>query len=134
MSLGWNGYLIHGTNAPTTVGMRSSSGCMRMYADDIENLFNNIEIGTKVRVIYEPFKIGVKDGQLYLEAHELFVENYYNINHDDKYDLLEDTVAKINYAASSDIDWKEAKKLINETHGYPVNITGTINARPEQNL
>lgn len=29
-------YLIHGTNAPDSVGLRVSSGCMRMNADDIK--------------------------------------------------------------------------------------------------
>ncbi len=33
-------YLIHGTNAPDSVGLRVSSGCMRMNADDIKALFS----------------------------------------------------------------------------------------------
>lgn len=126
MNLGWNGYLMHGTNAPTSVGVRSSSGCIRMYPEDIENLYSYVSLGTPVRVIYEPFKIGTQDGQLYLEAHELFQENYYNVNNTDRYDLLQQSITNANYPDADNIDWDEAKELIRGTHGYPVNITNTI--------
>ncbi|VTN09659.1 Probable L,D-transpeptidase YnhG precursor [Raoultella terrigena] len=36
-------YLIHGTNAPDSVGLRVSSGCMRMNAADIQALFSQVE-------------------------------------------------------------------------------------------
>ncbi|MBP6104074.1 MAG: L,D-transpeptidase family protein [Gammaproteobacteria bacterium] len=49
--LGIPGILIHGTTAPTSVGQRSSHGCMRMYATDIEDLFNHIPIGEVVHLI-----------------------------------------------------------------------------------
>lgn len=39
-------YLIHGTNAPDSVGLRVSSGCMRMNADDIKALFSQVKTGT----------------------------------------------------------------------------------------
>lgn len=42
-------YLIHGTNAPDSVGLRVSSGCMRMNADDIKALFSQVKTGTPVR-------------------------------------------------------------------------------------
>ena len=37
MNLGWPSYLIHGTNKPAGVGMRSSHGCIRLYPEDIAN-------------------------------------------------------------------------------------------------
>ena len=54
MHLGIPGILIHGTNTPHTVGLQSSHGCIRMYADDIKELFSLSEVGTKVRIVYEP--------------------------------------------------------------------------------
>jgi lipoprotein-anchoring transpeptidase ErfK/SrfK len=39
-------YLIHGTSAPDSVGLRVSSGCMRMNAADIQALFNQVKSGT----------------------------------------------------------------------------------------
>lgn len=51
--LGIPGILIHGTTAPSSVGQRSSHGCMRMYALDLEELFNHISVGEVVHLIDE---------------------------------------------------------------------------------
>lgn len=51
--LGINGILIHGTNSPSSVGQRSSHGCMRLYAADIEELFKHISLGEVVHLIDE---------------------------------------------------------------------------------
>ena len=44
-------YLIHGTNKPYGVGMKVSHGCIRMYPEDVESLFDLVEVGTKVNII-----------------------------------------------------------------------------------
>jgi hypothetical protein len=43
-----DGYAFHGTNAPATVGTASSHGCMRMLPDDIERLYDSVEVGDPV--------------------------------------------------------------------------------------
>jgi L,D-transpeptidase ErfK/SrfK len=68
MTLGWPSYLIHGTNKPYGVGMRSSHGCMRFYPEDIALLFDEIPIGTQVRVVDQPFLFGWHDNRLYVQA------------------------------------------------------------------
>lgn len=128
MNFGWDRYVMHGTNVPSSVGQRSSSGCIRMYAEDIENLFENVPEGTRVRFIYEPFKVGTKDGNVYLEAHALFPENYYQAIHNDKYELLQEVVNQKEYAGNSNINWERAQDLTKRTHGYPINITGPMEA------
>ncbi|WP_318388289.1 L,D-transpeptidase LdtE [Enterobacter sp.] len=63
-------YLIHGTNAPDSVGLRVSSGCIRMGAPDIKELFSQVGTGTPVRIISEPVKYAVEpDGRHYIEVH-----------------------------------------------------------------
>ena len=63
-------YLIHGTSAPDSVGLRVSSGCMRMNAADIQSLFNQVKSGTPVRIINQPVKFAVEpDGKRYVEVH-----------------------------------------------------------------
>ena len=63
-------YLIHGTSAPDSVGLRVSSGCMRMNAADIQALFNQVKSGTPVRIINQPVKFAVEpDGKRYVEVH-----------------------------------------------------------------
>ncbi len=134
MNLGWNGYLMHGTQAPTSIGQRSSHGCMRMYPEDIKALFHAVTVGTKVRAIYEPYKIGMKDGKLFIEAHELFPDNYYKIRYSDKFDALQNTVADTTYPQSDAINWLEVKVQIDSTNGYPVEITSTVPGNPKQDV
>ena len=71
MRLGLPGYLIHGTNKPAGVGMRVTHGCLRMFPEDIEYLFEQIAIDTPVRIVNEPVKIGWQGDALVLEAHPI---------------------------------------------------------------
>jgi L,D-transpeptidase ErfK/SrfK len=71
MRLGLPGYLIHGTNRPAGVGMRVSHGCVRMFREDIEFLFERIRIDTSVRIINAPVKIGWDGETLVAEVHPL---------------------------------------------------------------
>ena len=43
--------IIHGTNEPESIGTSASSGCVRMYEEDIKVLFDTVSIGTQVTVI-----------------------------------------------------------------------------------
>jgi len=63
------GYLIHGTNQPYGVGMRVSHGCVRLYPENIEYLYDLIAIGEPVHIINEPHLAGIREGQLYFESH-----------------------------------------------------------------
>lgn len=60
---------IHGTNLPDGVGRRVSAGCVRLYPEHIEELFDQVPVGTKVVFVDEPVKLGWVDGQLWLEVH-----------------------------------------------------------------
>ncbi|WP_414149660.1 L,D-transpeptidase LdtE [Enterobacter sp. BNK-18] len=70
LGVGRGEYLIHGTSAPDSVGLRVSSGCMRMNAPDIKALFEQVRVGTRVQIINEPVKFSVEpDGKRYIEVH-----------------------------------------------------------------
>jgi lipoprotein-anchoring transpeptidase ErfK/SrfK len=49
--LGNSIYRIHGTNAPSTIGGRVSSGCIRMLNEDVIDLYGRVNVGTKVVVL-----------------------------------------------------------------------------------
>ena len=49
--LGNSVYRIHGTNVPSTIGGRVSSGCIRMVNEDVIDLYNRVNVGTKVVVL-----------------------------------------------------------------------------------
>lgn len=127
LNLGWSGYRFHGTNAPASIGTRASHGCIRMFPEDIESLFKQVEVGTPVTVVHEPFKIGIKDGQLYLEAHQPFTETYYTegADHDD---MIHEVMSESNATENKSVNWSEVKTLIHETYGYPVKITNVPGA------
>ena len=62
-------YGIHGTHIPWGVGMMVSHGCIRTYPEHIAVLYPQVSIGTPVEIIYEPIKIGLLDGRVYVEVH-----------------------------------------------------------------
>jgi L,D-transpeptidase ErfK/SrfK len=61
--------LIHGTNRPFGVGRRVSHGCIRLYPEDIVRLYRLAPVGTKVRVVREPVKVGLSDKRVYVQVH-----------------------------------------------------------------
>jgi L,D-transpeptidase ErfK/SrfK len=69
MRLSERSYLIHGTNKPWGLGMRSSAGCIRMYPEGVEELFGLVNVDTRVTIVDEPYKLGWLGDDLYLEVH-----------------------------------------------------------------
>jgi lipoprotein-anchoring transpeptidase ErfK/SrfK len=51
MYLGGSEYRIHGTNDPSTIGKFVSSGCIRLTNEDVTDLFNRVNVGTRVVVL-----------------------------------------------------------------------------------
>ncbi len=62
-------YAMHGTHMPWGVGRLVSHGCIRCYPEHISLLYRQISLGTKVEIIYEPIKFGLKDNRIYVEVH-----------------------------------------------------------------
>lgn len=78
-------YLIHGTNDPTSVGVRSSAGCIHLYPEDIKELFENTALKTPVTIINKPYLFGSDNNQLMVEAHLPLAEvreQYANLEED----------------------------------------------------
>ena len=53
--LGSSTYRIHGTDAPWTIGSAVSKGCIRMYNDDVADLYPRANVGAKVTVTWDRF-------------------------------------------------------------------------------
>ncbi|HBS0234403.1 TPA: L,D-transpeptidase family protein [Klebsiella aerogenes] len=69
-------YLLHGTNADFGIGMRVSSGCIRLRDADIKSLYNKITPGTRVNIINEPIKVSVEpNGTRLVEVHQPLSEH-----------------------------------------------------------
>jgi L,D-transpeptidase ErfK/SrfK len=122
MTLSLPGYLIHGTNKPAGVGMRSSHGCIRLYPEDIEALFPRVARGTAVRLVNQPVLAGWRGGQLYLEVHPPLAE--------EQHDLVAEADAALNRAleragaaaATVTIDRAAIEKIVAEQRGIPLPV------------
>ena len=129
--LSWPSYLIHGTNKPYGVGMRSSHGCMRLYPEDIAVFFDLIPIGTKVTVVNQPYLFGWRDGVLYMQAYAVMEDDSRDWNSNRKR-LLSNLLnpkqrQKIGQrieGQDKDIDWQEVGDLAHAPRAIPVPVTG----------
>lgn len=125
--LGWSQYLIHGTHKPLGVGRRVSSGCIRMYPEDIIEIFKNIPVGTKVNVIKQPIKLAWVDDMLFLEAH---AEDDLADRYEDDGELKEYRVPNTLFADLSKkagdkkdrLDWTKIREAVKQRSGIPVAI------------
>jgi L,D-transpeptidase ErfK/SrfK len=117
MSISRDGYGIHGTNEPFGVGRRVSQGCLRMYPEDIRILFEEVEIGTPVRIIYQPIKAGIHQGTLWTEVHPDFLGRV----KDPEQEIMTQVEA-LNWRG--EIDRSALQKAVRESRGIPVQIAG----------
>ncbi|HEY2781447.1 MAG TPA: L,D-transpeptidase family protein [Steroidobacteraceae bacterium] len=125
--LGWPSYLIHGTNKPYGVGMRSSHGCMRLYPEDIAVFFDLIPIGTKVTVVNQPYLFGWRDGTLYLQAYAVMEDDSRNWTKDRKRLLAKLVHPKERGKIAQhdeEIDWQRVGDLAHSPRAVPVPVTG----------
>jgi L,D-transpeptidase ErfK/SrfK len=127
MYLGWPQYLIHGTNKPLGIGRRTSSGCVRMYPEDVEYLYDQVPIGTKVTVVDQPIKLAWIDDALYIEAHPTQAQSD-QIEMSGKFDPILDSsvvdqVLEVAGDKAPTLDWSRIREATIERRGYPIRIT-----------
>src|SRR5689334_15941083 len=53
MRISPDGYGIHATNEPASIGQARSHGCIRMSRPDAEDLFDRVTVGTPVDIVYD---------------------------------------------------------------------------------
>lgn len=122
MRLSAPSYLIHGTNDPLGgIGRRSSSGCLRLYPEDIASLYAMIPNQATVYIIDEPYKVGWNQGKLYIESH-LALQSEDNQALDRK-SQVKNLVQLANRGRSLSIDWNKALAVAEETQGIPQKIS-----------
>jgi L,D-transpeptidase ErfK/SrfK len=124
MGLSAEGYGIHGTNFPWAVGRLVTHGCIRLYPEDILRLYPILPIGTPVNIIYEPIKIGFKEGRIFIEVHE---DIYHRIP-----DPLQFTLKKMEQKGIRNlVQIEKLEQVLNQKSGLPVDITMDDNYRKQ---
>ncbi len=121
MRLNRPSYLLHGTNKPFGVGMRVSHGCVRLYPEDIAELFPEIPVGTNVYIVSQPYLAGTKNGEIFLEAHQPLSEEAKRWK-----GSLEPMQKTLEAKAGDDptaVDWQKAEEVAREARGIPVPVS-----------
>lgn len=109
------GYFIHGTNQPFGVGQMVSHGCIRLYEPHIATLGELARRGTPVNIVNEPYKVGWRDDQLFVEVHQ---DIYEETDPEDLNRRIE--AATKNRAAV--VDWARVSGLLAAPTGVPAKI------------
>ena len=120
LRLGVWSILIHGTNRPITIGRRISSGCIRMYPEDIEHLFQEIDKNTPVHIVNQPYKVGWHQGNLYLEVHKPLLETVGTLEEEQL--IIHQLIMSKAENHYVHIDWRTVAKILHEHSGIPYRI------------
>jgi L,D-transpeptidase ErfK/SrfK len=120
MRLSLPSYLIHGTNQPYGVGIRSSHGCVRLYPEDIARLFPRVPVGTRVTIVNQPYVAGWRNGQLYLEAHPPLAEEARRWG--TSLQPMKKVVAT-RAPLPGAVNWDKATQVANEARGIPFPVS-----------
>lgn len=115
MRLGKSEYLIHGTNQRFGIGLSVSSGCIRMFESDIEELFNRVELNTPVRIIDQPVKLLLTEqNTVYLEVHSPLEGSKRQLD-------IDATLKKLRHILEpAKIDESQLEDIFSQASGLPI--------------
>ena len=114
-------YGIHGTNKPSSVGHYVSNGCVRMVEADVEKVFDKVDVGTEVQIIYNRLVIDKTfDGRV---AYYIYPDGYNMQN------LTVDFVKQglKGYGIADFITDEAVAKSIELSNGQPNYVAGPVN-------
>lgn len=117
------GHGIHGTNDPFGIGRRASRGCIRLYPQDIRELFGRVQIGTPVIIVYQPIKVAVVAGELFAEIHPDFLGRQH-----DPQQALQRLLTTLDW--QGEIDQEALTRAVREARGIPVRISAVPRRNP----
>ncbi len=120
MRLSLPGYLIHGTNKPYGIGMRVTHGCIRMYPKDIESIFAQVPVGTPVRIVNFPYKVGRLNNTLHLEVHPHLEED--NAEYADLHTHVVKLIVDHMPGEKVNLQWGPLRQALQSATGMPAMI------------
>jgi L,D-transpeptidase ErfK/SrfK len=124
LRLGWPSYGIHGTNKPDAVGRNVSHGCIRLYPEDIQWLFDAVAVGTPVRTVDQPATAGWQGDRLYVQVYPSKAQTEeIDVGHPVPADPAQGVDALVNAAAGQYaelVDWGVVRRAARERTGMSV--------------
>ena len=115
------GYLIHGTNQPYGVGMRVSHGCVRLYPENIESLYELVDLSTPVTIVNQPHLLGFRGEQIYFESHPQLEDQV--VDTEQHLDALLDSLRHSGLLKMSEQNASQQLRVIaSDARGIPVRV------------
>lgn len=114
-------YAIHGTDTPWAIGRLTTRGCIRLYPEDIGELYKLVEPRMGGTFVYEPVKLGEHDGRIFVEVHP----DLYR-----RYPSLEREAVRLVRAArlTARVDPDLLRAAVRERAGVPVDVSRSVAA------
>ena len=114
----WDKIAIHGTNAPRSIGSKVSHGCIRLYPQDIEELFSKVKINTPIEIVNQPIKADEINNKIYIEAHfnsapDLVSEEM----------GVKKIICKKIANCDERVDWSRVDEAVTENSGILIDVT-----------
>ncbi len=124
IGLSRGGIGIHGTPRTSSLFGFVSHGCVRMHPEDVERLYEQVEVGTPVEIVYEPVLLGRdEEGRPVLEVHP------------DAYRRQRDPLAAVRRQADAlglteELEWESVRRVLAQRDGIAVPLAGRGDAAP----
>ncbi|MFM8333467.1 MAG: L,D-transpeptidase, partial [Candidatus Methylumidiphilus sp.] len=128
--------LIHGTGQDKAdgIGMMVTHGCMRMYPEDVAQLFPKVSVGTQVNLVYQSVKVGWRGPDLYIEVSQPLDEDHLG------YDKLQALAKPLIEKKTADrpgfvLNQDALKQALRKPNGIPTIISGgTVTAGQSEKI
>jgi L,D-transpeptidase ErfK/SrfK len=115
LTIGGTSYGLHGTNNRWSIGREATHGCLRLYNEDVAKLYARTPEKTPIRLVYQTVKLGLRDGEILVEAHpDRYGRDPERLAH--AYGRL----AGLGLLASIDAD--AVRRAVDEARGEPVPV------------
>lgn len=110
-------YGIHGNSNPGSIGSSVSNGCVRMYNEDVEKVFEIVDYGTPVRIIYERAFVESHDGQNVLYV---YPDCY------DEQELSAEDISEMIAKSGGTLSDAEIAEALEEESGEPIYLAAFV--------
>ncbi|MGQ0527906.1 MAG: L,D-transpeptidase family protein [Alphaproteobacteria bacterium] len=133
--LGFPLVAIHGTNRSFGIGRRISSGCIRLYPEDIIRLYEVSPVGMTVNVVDQPVKLAWIGDELYLEAHpdvaqSIHLEETGQIQPEKLSPKEVERIVRVAGDSGERLNWPAIRKAVRDRPGYPIMIARRAGHEP----
>lgn len=116
LGLSLPGIGIHGTNAPASIYQFASHGCIRMHPEDVERLFDEVEVGDTGVIIYQPVIMALIDGRVFIEVNP---DPYRRATQP-----LRDAREQADRGGFTDrVDWQQVEAAVRARAARPIDVT-----------